>query len=236
MPDEVSAGRFSERFNENHNMDEQVGDTVLTGHRLASLDHLADQNAEITADDRANLQGLARDLASDCHSLWSNLDETDPRSKEIGKIADRFKHLAENQENGWNFGHDPGRWAECLRAMETYRPGYGNDQINDTLQALEEKAAQFELERAADTADRDTINIEEIGAKRRHLLYMQMEIDSYPTNNRGYFAKRDELEDQANELRIANDADMEDYRRKMTRAVEQYQARQTSQTDSPNST
>ena len=69
MPTEVSSNRFSERFNENHNMDEQISDTVLTGHRLASLDHLADQDTEMTADDRANLQGLARDLAADSYSL-----------------------------------------------------------------------------------------------------------------------------------------------------------------------
>ena len=122
--------------------------------------------------------------------------------------------------------------------METYRPGYGNDQTTDVLQAIEEKAAHFEIERAATTAtaDRDTINIDEIGAERRHLTYMHDEANSYPTKTRGYFPKRDALEDQANEARIAIDARMEDYRRKMERIGEQYLARQTAQTDSPNST
>ena len=109
MPTEVSAHRFSERFNENHNVDEQVGDTVLTGRRLAPIDHLADRNAEMTADDRPNLYGLARDLATDSHSLWSNLDEPDQRFKKITTLADRFEHLADNQETRLTFGHDPDR-------------------------------------------------------------------------------------------------------------------------------
>ena len=119
--------------------DTQLEGTALTTDRADALERLADQE-DLTADDHANLAGLADDLANEAMALAQQADQGDQGADQLMEAAGALRSIAEQHRQQ----EATDQWAETLEALQQHNPAYGQGrpgQVTERLQASRRKTA-----------------------------------------------------------------------------------------------